>query len=221
MNSPEVINLLTAGERRLNVFKSKVRERVGKISVLIHPFFQEDNPELWCYRRPETFGKDREQFLRSSLINGDPLVIFEERGFGWKALPKRLGAIHPEGTVYAVRTELVTPTPYRPYDMNDVTRLFRTTGVRSIEVGGMIMELMPLDARDADEHPFTDMFDQLLYDRGESANEFLQHGLLPDGCAGIAACEFIQAGFEVTLHPVSSPSNKLEALSLRKVLRRS
>jgi hypothetical protein len=65
------------------------------------------------------------------------------------------------------------------------------------------------------------MFDQQLYDRGESANEFLKHGLLPNGCAGIAACEFIQAGFEVTLHPVSSPSNKLGALNLRKNARKN
>lgn len=219
MNSPEIIDLLRAPEKKLNAFGSKVKERGGKITVLIHPFFQEDNPHLWSYRRPETFGADRERFLRSSLIQGDPLVIFEERGASWDVLPKRLGAIHNGGLVYAVKTELVTPTPYKPFNMDDITALFRRTGVRTIETGGIIMELFPLSGRDADDHPFIDMFDQLLYDRGESANEFLKNGLLPDGCAGMAACEFIRAGFDVTLHPVSSPSNSLEVLNLRRMSR--
>ena len=224
----EIIDLIQSTPEQLSRFKIAV-EKVGhKATFLMHPYHHEDRPGIRMFHRPLGFELRRDRFIKACLDSGSPLIIGEARS-EYHLLRSRIGP-HSFGNLYTVRTVDNNPLPLignytDDRNWSNLADILQQANVKHLVVGGIAIELFTpshyLGGKSGKLNRELLRVLTTLRKAGEgkiAAARWLEKGLIPNGCAGTAAERLLNAGFDVSISPISSPSNRLEALDYETTL---
>lgn len=187
-----VVNLLETNPQELAEFERKVQKVNGKVQVLVHPYFNEDDPEFSFPPKLPGYKVRRDKFIRACLTHDVPIIIFEEESH-YGLLPGRIGEIN--ATLYTVPTVNKEITPLG--DMLAWARLLgilRRAKVTKISVGGQYLFFYDKDTIIVGERGIVNSEAKLA---------------LTAGCVGVLARSFRGQNFNVSLSPISSPRSNL------------
>lgn len=216
----KIVDLLKIDKTELEKLRRKVKRNKGKVEILVHPFYDENNPEC-AFPSTDEYKRVRNEFIDRAIEENVPLVIFEQDS-DYNLLVDRIG--NSAGTLYVVRTLDGEPTPkteehkqflmgrarlnaeFRAWER--VNRVLRAAGIKKANIGGRYMILKP--SRDDEDHE--DQFNRFTKAaKGKkNAKVWLDEKLYPDACPGIVVFKLLQQGIDVSLSYISSPTSKLE-----------
>lgn len=214
-SSLHIKDIFCLTEQETDTLRERINSSDGKINILVHPFFHEDDPV--SKRGPsEAYLANRNEAIRRSFeTNTQPLIVFEE-AHNLPSLQTKLQG--EQGSLLIVPTHPEQPVPHlskesdEPHEDNiawaRLKDLFDNLGVKSAEVGGRYLYFAGLvDSEGIEDIDTSKRLSELkgLASEKPNALEWLNKGLLPYGCAGTAAQKLIESGFDVSLSKVSSP----------------
>lgn len=223
-----IVDLMRMNRHQERQLRRQVRKASGHVEVLIHPFFEEDNPDAW-FPASDAYKSRRDLLIDRCLATGQPLVILEEEEKVAMLLTRLQNK--SQGTVYLTPTleEQSTPSykgarvhellPGRDLDpWGNLLGILEKAGTKHVSIGGryLILEGVTEQTREMHRHLRDD-----LAVRKPSASEWLARGFITKGCVGGSVYPFLTF-FDVSLSDVSSPNAYIEDAKTptwRRVLR--
>lgn len=184
----EIVNLLETHQQELVEFERKVQKANGKVQVLVHPYFNEEDPEFSFPPKLPGYKLRRDKFVQACLTHDIPIIIFEEESH-YPLLPGRIGNLN--ATLYTVPTidKEITPVgDTRAWDR--LLGILRRAKVTKISVGGQYLFFYDKDTIIVSEKGIINSEAKLA---------------LTAGCVGVLARSFRGQNFQVSLSPISSP----------------
>lgn len=202
-----LVNLVESTQQELDYFSKLVGNNKGTLVFLVHPFFDEKYGSA-TYRSSLSYVRLRRKFISRCLESNVPMVFAEEQG----AVANLQGKlpISPNHTAYVVPTEEYNPTliDYKRHWPNLVF-ILRESGVKKITVGGRYMVFSPTqNARTQNIDPALQSFALTFQNTPREQQltwRWLNREVIPIGCAGTMAMWLSQAGFDISISPISSP----------------
>lgn len=122
----QVVPLLKMEIQDAEDFSARVARYGGRISILVHPYYMDRNPN-----KPQTYLRyqtRRDRLIATLLKADEPLVIIRDYGFG-----VRLPLIPDDRTLYSVFGD---PQPYDS-SWDEMSQVLRRADVREIRLGGV------------------------------------------------------------------------------------
>lgn len=182
---PRVVDLYYPGEAT-RLLRQVIKRTGETLTILVHPFFHENNGRTWNNRR-NGYAQDRDNLFKLHRNEQLPLVILEEA--------HRVGALLDRLTreryvsVFLIPTKDACPLPRRPLDVIDYkntlpsswesfAHFLRRAGVQKVVLGG--------------ENLWNLWAEQTV--------------IAMAGCVGITGAKLFHEGLEVVISPVTSPS---------------
>lgn len=202
-----LVNLVASTQTELDGFAKLVKNNLGKIVFLVHPFFAEKYGSA-AYRSSLSYVRLRRKFI-SSCLKSDIPIIFAEEQDAVANLQDKL-PISPNHTAYVVPTKKYDPALVNHQrHWPNLVFILRESGVKKITVGGRYMVFSPTqDAKTQNIYPDLQSFALTLQNipiEQQSTWRWLKRRVIPMGCAGTMARWLSQAGFDTSISPVSSP----------------
>jgi len=216
--SYKIIELNTVNPAELGNLRESIARNGGNIDVMVHPYYQ---TKIGSEIHPQTteYKKMRDEFIKSSVENERPLIIFEEKG-SFNLLSHRINA--QKGTLYVITTTSDSPNPFFKDKFKDekksssfkncwevILDLFKNLGVYHITVGGRY--LLIHQPTNKFQKQVLENFKNVALDK-KHGKEIVESGLVFDGCVGVTIGNFLLGGMDVSISPISSPSNSLKSL---------
>lgn len=205
------VELITSDSDQIQDFNRKVQAINGILPVMVHPFFSDNPSRLATDHRFVTseYLARRDRYLGACIKDDLPLVIFEQED-DFTKLPRRLEKFGT-GTIYTVQTENNYPRALGGQsDWEKLIDILKHGGVELVILGGMYLtnfksEIAPYMEPGEFVKKFTAKM-KSYEEKYPKAARWLKKDLVPLGCVGGAAIHFLDAGIDVTLSTVATPS---------------
>jgi hypothetical protein len=216
MAQPEsfgLINLLELSEVGQEQFEARVTQSNGRVRVWIHPLVQINHPDDPYPASDEYKKLLREQLLVPTSDDGVLPIIFQDRRY-WHDLENI--AHFRRKLWYAVPTMDANPTPFfkdtpEPESWEQLVTMLAESEVEGIELAGRYLLFREIDSEDKEDRNLTQDIILPRISANKYALEIIESGLIPYGCVGLASWIFLIPGFDVSISPATSPTNRVES----------
>jgi hypothetical protein len=217
----KIIELNTVSQEMLSDLKESIALNDGNVDVMIHPYYQAEAGQEAAPPSPE-YKKMRDEFIVRSVENRKPLIIFEESK-NFNLLSHRINA--QKGALYAVSTEPSSPCPAFGDDFRSrqewpfpaenswgaILNVFKYLEISNATIGGRYLEINK--PKDNFHIQVLEKFKEFVLNKHmQHGKEIVESGMSLDGCVGNAIEYFLLGGIDVSISPISSPSNSLKPL---------
>lgn len=176
--------------------RQAVGDQNGELDIHVHPYYEDIvQREDYPYPASSKYIEDRDEFIRSAVITGKPLIIFQDSPgeLEVKTADIQSGRLYLVAGAYSNHLEFLASHP--------IADILERVGVTHIIMGGRI--LMYAD----DSQSLMEL--AILRELGEGkphAMEWLNKSRLPYGCPMWVATGFLKRGFDVSFSSIISPA---------------
>lgn len=212
-SNPEIRDLLGPDPGAKKSLAGRVSTSQGKLFILVHPFFNEDNQEDAAYPHAFWYTQRRDGLIRACLSNGLALLIMEEASQMSK-LPGRLPT-DLSGEIFTVTTEEDEPIPLKPFQaFIETLQALHNPQQLQIFVAGqyLFFDDAKIYGLDSAKEASTGNHSKASY------TPWLHLGLVPQGCVGVLARD-LHRRFNVKIMPdLSSPTTRFEPTNYKHMM---
>lgn len=215
-----------APPEEMSQLSEAIQRNNGDVLVYVHPFFVGSSRMAPPLSKP--YMEQVTNSVNTALKDGKPLVVFEERK-RTPTLVSRLN-IHRDtaGSLYFIPTDERTPCPdnWREFEganpglseaqlrrmaYMSVLHPLREAGATRAVLGGRYLDFQsPFVYRPREAALFEEFQWAAMGKPG--AEEVASKGLLPVGCVGAAAQEFVRAGMDIAFSGISGPATTITSI---------
>lgn len=203
------LNLLKLSPGEEDELKSQIENQGGHVDILVHPYYEDF---LFSKKPAFEYYQQRDKFIRDTLTNRKPLILFEEE-YRLDERKLLLSSDFKSGSLYTVSTYRCEPTPIIPAGETLTSQKTVTNnGVASWDYLGNVLTRMSVNHITIGGRHLTieinDWWEKLTVSSEKQPNvrEWLKGNKIPYGCVGNTAIELARRGLDVSFSPITYPS---------------